>query len=75
MSGNKKKSPFGAYDVRGVYGETLTEELAEKLGIALCQYLNLNGGQCVIGHDVRGSSPALAKALAKGLKVSGNRVI
>ena len=74
MSATGKNSPFGAYDIRGVYGENLDEEFARNLGIALHQHIGIPGGEFVIGHDVRKSSPLLSKSLADGIASRGGNV-
>jgi phosphomannomutase len=74
MSATGKKSPFGAYDIRGVYGENLDEEFARNLGIALHEHIGVPGGEFVIGHDVRQSSPLLTKSLADGIASRGGNV-
>jgi phosphomannomutase len=64
---------FKAYDIRGIYGEALTEELAEKIGRAFDTFLKCN--KVVIGHDMRPHSKPLLDALAKGITESGADVI
>jgi phosphomannomutase len=64
---------FKAYDIRGIYGDTLTEELAEKIGRAFVTFLKCN--KVVIGHDMRPHSKPLLQALAKGITESGADVI
>ncbi|MCX8204996.1 MAG: phosphomannomutase/phosphoglucomutase [Candidatus Nezhaarchaeota archaeon] len=66
---------FRAYDIRGVYGRDLTEELAERVGLAFGCYVGGGGRKVAVGMDVRLSSPALAKALARGLMRAGCRVV
>jgi phosphomannomutase len=68
----KKKSPFGAYDIRGVYGETITEAFAYSLGNAFSKYLGTDK-LIVVGHDSRLSSPALTEALISGIEAAGNK--
>src|SRR6185436_19618168 len=47
-------APFKAYDVRGIYGDDVTEGLAYKLGRA---YVSLTGAKTVVvGRDMRPSS-------------------
>ena len=58
-------SIFKAYDVRGVYGENLTEETAYAIGRAAAQYLNV--AEIAVGRDMRLSSPQIAKALIQGI--------
>lgn len=66
-------SCFKTYDIRGTVPEQLHEELAWRIGRALCQVLSAK--TVVIGHDIRLSSPALSAALAKGLTEGGANVI
>ncbi len=66
-------SCFKTYDIRGTVPEQLNEELAWRIGRALCQVLSAK--TVVIGHDIRLSSPALSAALAKGLTEGGANII
>lgn len=60
------------YDVRGTYGETLTESDAWALGAAFGTRVKQAGGSHVaIGRDGRLSSPALAEALGNGVRSTG----
>ncbi|MGH7185007.1 MAG: hypothetical protein ACREIB_01860, partial [Pseudomonadota bacterium] len=69
-------SIFRAYDIRGVVGETLTEEAVYQIGRALGSEAEQHGqARIVVGRDGRHSSPALAAALARGLRDSGRHVI
>ncbi len=62
-------SVFKAYDVRGVYGEEIDEDGAERIGRA---FPLLTGARTVaVGHDVRLSSPAMAAAFCAGVRASG----
>jgi phosphomannomutase/phosphoglucomutase len=70
------ESIFRAYDIRGIYGETLTEQHAYEIGRAIGSLVFENGEQQVaVGRDVRGSSAPLAEALVRGLMASGRDVI
>ena len=72
---------FKAYDVRGIYGQEIDEDLAWKVGHATAQFLRslLSGferGQAtsnrlVLGRDMRPSSPKLAEAAREGITASG----
>ncbi|MFC1764197.1 phosphomannomutase/phosphoglucomutase [Planctomycetota bacterium] len=72
---------FKAYDIRGIYGEQLTEEDAWKIGCAAARFLpslirGFDRGQATtqrlcVGHDMRKHSPALATALMKGIRSAG----
>ncbi len=60
---------FKAYDIRGIYGDELNEELAYRIGRNLPTLLQ--GKRALIGHDARTSSPSLVEALVRGLTDSG----
>ncbi|MGH1358091.1 MAG: phosphomannomutase/phosphoglucomutase [Burkholderiaceae bacterium] len=60
---------FHAYDVRGVYGETLTTDLARRIGYFLPRLLDTS--QVLVGQDARESSPALFEALSAGITLAG----
>jgi phosphomannomutase len=60
---------FKAYDVRGVYGETLTEETAYRIGRAVAQVLEV--AEIAVGRDMRLSSPQIAEALIRGITDQG----
>jgi phosphomannomutase / phosphoglucomutase len=69
-------SIFRAYDIRGVVGETLTEEVVYQIGRALGSEAHERDQQSlVIARDGRISSPALSSALQNGLRESGRDVI
>ncbi|MBK9622789.1 MAG: phosphomannomutase/phosphoglucomutase [Candidatus Obscuribacter sp.] len=75
MSGCNGKL-FGAYDIRGVYGEGLDEAFARKVGNAYGHYLRPNGGgRVLVGYDARLSSPSLKTAFIEGVLASGNDVV
>ena len=64
---------FKAYDVRGVYGQNLTEEVAYKIGRAFVYFLKCRN--IVVGIDMRISSPKLSKAFMKGVIEQGANAI
>lgn len=64
---------FKAYDIRGIYGETLTEELAFKIGRAFATFLGCK--KVVVGRDMRPHSQPLFDALARGLTLQGASVM
>lgn len=64
---------FGAYDIRGIYPETINEEIAYRIGRF---FPGLFGAKkVVVGNDIRLSGPALKNALIKGLTESGCDVL
>lgn len=63
---------FRAYDVRGVYGTDLTEELVQQVGKSFGSFA---GGDTVsLGRDTRISGPALQKAFLDGVLSTGCEV-
>ncbi|MCD6260175.1 MAG: phosphomannomutase/phosphoglucomutase [Thaumarchaeota archaeon] len=69
-----KPEIFRAYDIRGVYGVDLNEDLAKAVGLAYGTMLG-NRGKVVVGRDVRLSGEALASAAAEGLAEAGCDVV
>ena len=69
-------SIFKAYDIRGVVGQTISEEFAEHLGRAFStEALKLGERAVAVGRDGRVSGPSLSGALIKGLRAAGIDVI
>ena len=64
---------FGAYDIRGIYPQTINEEIAYRIGRFFPNLFTAK--KVVVGNDIRLSGPALKKALIKGLTESGCDVI
>jgi phosphomannomutase len=64
---------FKAYDVRGIYGQDLTDEIAYRIGRAAAHYLNVP--EIAVGRDMRLSSPQLAAALIRGITDQGVNAI
>lgn len=74
MSGKHKI--FGAYDIRGVYGDALNEDFARKVGFAYAHYLKpQGGGRILTGRDARLTSKGLRDAFVEGVLSSGNDVV
>jgi phosphomannomutase/phosphoglucomutase len=67
---------FREYDLRGIVGQELTEEIAERVGRAYCTHVRGRGTKTItVGRDGRLSSPDLYRALVKGLLAGGLNVI
>ena len=66
-------SIFKAYDIRGIYGKDLDENLARNIGRAFVTFLKCK--KVVVGRDMRPHSEPLFKALADGLTLQGADVI
>ena len=64
-----------AYDVRGLVGDELDDEVTHALGAAAAQVLVPDGGRLVVGRDMRPSSPQLVDAFAAGVTGQGVDVV
>lgn len=71
-----KEHIFREYDIRGIYGEDLDEDVAYTIGRSFGTYIKgREEVKVLVGHDNRTSSPVLADALIKGITDSGMNVI
>lgn len=67
---------FREYDIRGIVDKDLTEEVIDTIGKAYGTYMRKLGKKTVsLGRDCRLSSPAFAKAMARGINSTGLDVI
>ncbi|MFQ5345763.1 MAG: phosphomannomutase/phosphoglucomutase [Mariprofundus sp.] len=67
---------FREYDVRGIAGSDITEELAYRLGKAYAAMLSPDDQRVIaVGRDVRLSGPSLQAALIQGLTDAGRHVM
>ncbi len=64
---------FKAYDIRGIVPEQLDEEIAERIGKAMAEFLKCK--KVVVGRDMREHSEKLNNSLIKGLTLMGADVI
>ena len=60
---------FHAYDIRGIYPDEITPDLAERIGLALANFLSPTA--CVVGRDMRDGGVQLAAAVGEGLRKGG----
>ncbi len=66
-------SAFKAYDVRGRIPDEINEALAYDIGRAYAGFVSPR--RVAVGYDIRETSPALARALTRGLTESGVDVL
>ncbi len=72
---------FKAYDIRGIYGEQIDGELAERIGRAFAEVLAGLAGKPAaelrvgLGRDMRLSAPELAARYREGLLAAGAHVL
>ena len=63
---------FRSYDIRGVYGETITDNIMERIGNIVSQFSDKKDFD--VARDGRLSSPALSEALIRGIRKAGGNV-
>jgi phosphomannomutase len=66
-------SIFKAYDIRGIYGQDLTEDVFYKIARAYARFARV--GKVVVARDCRKSSDSLFTAFSRGLVDEGVDVI
>jgi len=67
---------FREYDIRGLVGLDLTEDVVEKLGRGLGTMVRRQGGRwIVVGRDCRESSTRFREAICKGITSTGLHVM
>lgn len=76
MSALPPASVFLRYDIRGIVGKSLSVENTHCIGQAFARLMRENGEQrVVVARDNRPSSPALTRALIRGLMDAGIDVV
>jgi len=69
---NINKHIFRGYDIRGIYGEDLNEDVAYTIGKGFGSYIQEFGKTiAVVGYDNRASSPELSNAFIQGAIETG----
>ena len=67
---------FREYDLRGVFGVDINEDVSYTIGKSFGTYIqNMGEDTTIIGHDNRNSSPTINKALIQGIIDTGINVI
>ncbi len=70
------KHIFRGYDIRGIYGTDLDEDVAYKIGQGFGSYIfSLGKTKAIVGYDNRASSVSLEKALIDGILSTGIDVV
>ena len=64
---------FKAYDIRGIAGDEITPEFANRLGKAVATHLNVSA--VAVARDIRESGPALHSAFIEGVISTGADVL
>jgi len=72
-AGTKVSNSFKAYDIRGRIPDEFNEDVAFKIGRAYAFLLSPH--EVCVGRDIRLSSPAISRALERGLNAQGCNVV
>ena len=64
---------FKSYDIRGVFGDTLSLQDAYKIGYSFAEFVDSE--TILIGHDGRLSNMEMLNAVASGISISGKSVL
>ena len=81
MSAAPSPDIFKAYDIRGIYGEQIDGEIAQRIGAAFAEVLSGLAGKPVselrvgLGRDMRLSAPELSARYREGLLAAGVDVL
>ena len=73
MDENKLDLIFKAYDVRGLFNETITPEIGFKIGAAFATYVDSN--EIIVGHDGRISNNEMFAAVSSGIQSMNKKVL
>ncbi len=71
---NIDTSIFKAYDIRGIYPDTINEDISYNIGYAYAKLFNPSG-KVLVGNDVRIHSKVLKEYLIKGVNDGGADVL
>ena len=81
MTTNNKFSAFGKNDIRGIYGQDISEELFFYTGKAFVRFIEMKENihpktiWIAVAKDARTHSTSLAKSLMKGILSAGANVL
>ena len=73
MLKNKLDSIFKSYDIRGVYGDEITNDIASKIGFAFSEFVK--DDEILIGHDGRLSNMEMLNAVVSGITLNNKKYI
>ena len=73
MTKNKLDLIFKSYDIRGVYGDSIDQDIAYKIGKAFAEFVT--DDTIVVGHDGRVSNIEMLDAFTSGIKSINKEII
>ncbi len=73
MTKNKLDLIFKSYDIRGIYGDSIDQHVAYKIGKAFAEFVTDN--TIIVGHDGRVSNIEMLDAFTSGIKSINKEII
>ena len=73
MTKNKLDLIFKSYDIRGVYDDTINQDIAYKIGRAFAKFVK--DDSIIVGHDGRVSNIEMLNAFTSGIKSMHKEII
>ena len=73
MTKNKLDLIFKSYDIRGVYGDTIDQDISYKIGKAFAEFVT--DDTIIVGHDGRVSNIEMLDAFTSGIKSINKEII
>ena len=73
MTKNKLDLIFKSYDIRGVYGDSIDQDIAYKIGKAFAEFVS--DDTIIVGHDGRVSNIEMLDAFTSGIKSINKEII
>ncbi len=73
MTKNKLDLIFKSYDIRGVYGDSIDQDIAYKIGKAFAEFVS--DETIIVGHDGRVSNIEMLDAFTSGIKSINKEII
>ena len=73
MTKNKLDLIFKSYDIRGVYGDSIDQDIAYKIGKAFAEFVTDDA--IIVGHDGRVSNIEMLDAFTSGIKSLNKEII
>ena len=73
MTKNKLDLIFKSYDIRGVYGDSLNQDITYKIGKAFAEFVT--DDTIIVGHDGRVSNIEMLDAFTSGIKSKNKQII
>ena len=73
MTKNKLDLIFKSYDIRGIYGDSINQDITYKIGRAFAEFVK--DDSIIVGHDGRVSNIEMLDAFTSGIKSMNKEII